>query len=188
MPIARTHRTAPGVVYPAVTYTGYSPPAPGLCGANIATGDGSCSLPNAIIGEKIAAATLPPRPAVSARPIGFPHPHDPLGRLPAHTCTHRHLRAGAEELREPERVRGAVRCGAEGCRTVRGSATRFVVVTGGPVSQPARWEPTENDRFATRNATAQARYRAYRRQPVLGTVPSRGRRLVADCGDLNKNF
>ena len=60
-------------------------------------------------------------------------------------------------------------------------------MTGGPVSTPPRFEPTENDRFATRNATARGRYRAYWRRPVLGTVPSWERPVVADCGDLYQN-
>jgi hypothetical protein len=60
-------------------------------------------------------------------------------------------------------------------------------VTGGPVSTPPRFEPTENGRFATRNATARGRYRAYWRRPVLGTVPSWERPVVADCGDLYQN-
>ncbi len=67
------------------------------------------------------------------------------------------------------------------------SATRFVAVTGGPVSAVARAEPTWNDRFATRNAAARARHRAYWRRPVLGTVPSWERPVVADCGDFYNN-
>ena len=55
---------------------------------------------------------------------------------------------------------GAVRCGPEECRTVWGSAKRFLVVTGGPVRRVARTEPTWNDRSGTRNATARGRHGA----------------------------
>ena len=72
-------------------------------------------------------------------------------------------------------------------RAVSGGEARLLVVTGGPVSTPPRSEATGNDRFATRNATARGRYRAYWRRPVLGTVPSWERPVVADCGDLYQN-
>ena len=160
MLIAWIHKIAPDVVYPAVTSAGYSSPAPGLCGANRHPESlvllGGCHLRRTDCGR--GSPFTPARLCPSGR---LPNPsHDPLGRLPAHTRTHRHLLAGAEWLREPERRRGAVRCGAEGCHTVRGSAARFVVVTGGPVSQRARWELTGSDGFATPNATARARHRA----------------------------
>ena len=97
--------------------------------------------------------------------------------------------SGAEEWwwQDGRARRGAVRCGPEECRTVWGSAKRFLVVTGGPVWRVARAEPTWNDRSGTRNATARARHRAYWRRYVLGTVPSWERPVVADSGDLNQN-
>ena len=137
-----------------------------------------------------SANRLRPRLPVAAalvRPADFPHPYDPPGLLPhtlAHTVTSVLEPSGSVKQRG-----GGVRCGVE----QRGAArcgrveARFEFMTGGPVPPPARWGQTGSDGFATQNATARARHRAYRRRPVLGTVLSWGRRVVADCGDVYKN-
>ena len=70
--------------------------------------------------------------------------------------------------------------------TVWGGVARLRVVTGGPVPTVARPEATRDGGFATENATARGRHRAYGPPPVLGTVPSLERPVVADCGDVNK--
>ena len=66
-------------------------------------------------------------------------------------------------------------------------ATRLPVVTGGPAPPVPRAEAPRSDGFATRNAAATSRHGAYWRPPVVGTVPSGERPVVADCGDLNRN-
>ena len=126
--IVWVHRTAPGVVVPAATPAAHSPPVPGCCGASIATGDGSCCLPHAILGEPAAAAA--PRRRRPCPPGRLPAPARPARSTAPHTCSHRHFRAGAEWLREAERRWGTVRCGAEGCRTVRESGSTVRVCDG----------------------------------------------------------
>ena len=82
-----------------------------------------------------------------------------------------------------------MRCGVEQeGHTVRAGVAPLRVVTGGPVSTVAGPEATRDDGFATENATARYRHRAYGPPPVLGTVPSLERPVVADCGDVNKKF
>ena len=154
------HRIVPSAVLAAATPGGYSSSIPSFCGAGTATGGSSWLLPDTIPGGTTAAAALSLPGCFSLRSADFPLPHGSLGLQPAHTCSHRHHIAGGGWLREAERRLGTVRCGAEGCQTVRESVARFVVVTGGPVPPLARWKPTGSDGFATQNATARARHRA----------------------------
>jgi len=153
--IGWAYRIALGVVLPTGTPTGYSSPAPGCCGASIATGTARapCRMPSSATRRRPRLALVPTRRLPGT-------PHDPLGRLPAYTRSHRHTRAGVECLRGAGRRWGTVRCGAGGCDSVRESGARFEFVTGGPVPPPARWKPTGRDGFATQNATARARHRA----------------------------
>ena len=78
-----------------------------------------------------------------------------------------------------------MRCGVDrGAPGGLGGEGTALFVAGGTALTVSRAEPTGNGRFATRNATARGRYRAYWRRPVLGTVPSWERPVVADCSDL----
>ena len=105
--IGSVHRTALRVVVPPITPSGYSPPVPGCCGASIATEDGSCSLPHAILGD-----TGGGRGSLAVGPAGFPaarttHSADCPHTL-GDTVTPVPEPSGSVEQRD-----GGVRCGVE---------------------------------------------------------------------------
>ena len=119
--IGRVHPTALGVVVPPIIPTGYSPPVPGCCGASIATGDGSCSLPHAVLGDAAAAAARscsdPPasrHPARPARSTARIH-----SITPSHPCWSRVPPWSRETVGYGAVWSRGVRHGASGWSTVR---------------------------------------------------------------------
>ena len=138
----------PGAVRPELT-------AAGFCRSSMAAGHGFHSLAAGISGRANAGRRL----GRSLRDRSFCFsPTDHLFTDGAGTW----WVSGAEEWwwQDGRAGWGAVRSGPEECRTVWGSAKRFLVVTGGPVWRVARAEPTCNDRSGTRNATARGRHGA----------------------------